>query len=398
MAIWQDLVDDHGFAGALREREALRAEAARQRRRPRRTRSSRPRPARRRRSTTATGPMVRHPETGKYRRTRLFVLTLGYSRKSVRLLTWKSSIADLGRAARAGLSPARRRRRASSCSTTSRRACSRRTSTTPTLNPLYRDVLAHYGVVALPCRVARPRSQGQGRVGRRPRAEDAAARACASRASRRRRPTSTAGRSAGPTRASTARPSARSRRCLPRRSPHLQPLPLEPFRYYQLRRAHRAPRRLRRGRGRLLRRAAGLDRPAASRCSGTRSHVRLLDPKTGQLLREHLRSSRAAAIASTTRIGPRARRAATLQLLAPRAHAPATHIGTLCEPIHQTRRRARRAPHPRRALAGQEARPRAPSTTRAQAALELGAPTYRFVRRYLERRPPRRSRCGRWIR
>ena len=37
------------------------------------------------------GPMVRDPETGKYRRTRLFVLTLGYSRKSVRLLTWKSS-------------------------------------------------------------------------------------------------------------------------------------------------------------------------------------------------------------------------------------------------------------------------------------------------------------------
>jgi hypothetical protein len=30
--------------------------------------------------------MVRHPVTGKYRRTRLFVLTLGYSRKSVRLL------------------------------------------------------------------------------------------------------------------------------------------------------------------------------------------------------------------------------------------------------------------------------------------------------------------------
>src|SRR5206468_4908659 len=37
------------------------------------------------------GPMVRHPGTGKYRRTRLFLLTLGYSRKSVRLLTWQSS-------------------------------------------------------------------------------------------------------------------------------------------------------------------------------------------------------------------------------------------------------------------------------------------------------------------
>src|SRR5262245_628878 len=37
------------------------------------------------------GAMVRHPQTGQYRRTRLFVLTLGYSRKAVRLLTWKSS-------------------------------------------------------------------------------------------------------------------------------------------------------------------------------------------------------------------------------------------------------------------------------------------------------------------
>src|SRR5260370_41898635 len=35
--------------------------------------------------------MVRDPKTGKYRRTRLFVLTLGYSRKSVRLLIFRSS-------------------------------------------------------------------------------------------------------------------------------------------------------------------------------------------------------------------------------------------------------------------------------------------------------------------
>lgn len=38
-----------------------------------------------------TGPMVRDPATGKYRRTRLFVMTLGYSRKSVRLLVFRSS-------------------------------------------------------------------------------------------------------------------------------------------------------------------------------------------------------------------------------------------------------------------------------------------------------------------
>jgi transposase len=37
------------------------------------------------------GPMVRHPQTGKHRRTRLFILTLAYSRKAVRLLVWQSS-------------------------------------------------------------------------------------------------------------------------------------------------------------------------------------------------------------------------------------------------------------------------------------------------------------------
>ena len=52
--------------------------------------SSRHRRERKRRSTTVHGPMMRDPNTGKYRRTRLFVLTLGYSRKSVRLLTFTS--------------------------------------------------------------------------------------------------------------------------------------------------------------------------------------------------------------------------------------------------------------------------------------------------------------------
>ena len=36
-------------------------------------------------------PTVRIADSGKYRRTRLFVLTLGCSRKSIRLLTFKSS-------------------------------------------------------------------------------------------------------------------------------------------------------------------------------------------------------------------------------------------------------------------------------------------------------------------
>ena len=38
-----------------------------------------------------SGPMVRDPHTGKYRGTRLFVLTLGYSRKCVRFLVFRST-------------------------------------------------------------------------------------------------------------------------------------------------------------------------------------------------------------------------------------------------------------------------------------------------------------------
>src|SRR6202521_980710 len=91
MAIWQDLVDDHGFparyASVRRFVLTLRGGGT---------------PAEARVGITTAageegqtdygeGPMVRDPQTGKYRRVRLFVFTLGYSRKSVRLLTWRSS-------------------------------------------------------------------------------------------------------------------------------------------------------------------------------------------------------------------------------------------------------------------------------------------------------------------
>ena len=90
VAIWQDLVEDHGF----------RARYASVRRFVRQLRGA---PAAEARVVITTGPgeegqtdygegpMVRDPHTGKHRRVRLFVLTLGYSRKSVRLLTWRSS-------------------------------------------------------------------------------------------------------------------------------------------------------------------------------------------------------------------------------------------------------------------------------------------------------------------
>ena len=90
MAIWQDLVDGHGFAAGYQSVKRFLHKL----------RGS-PTPEARVVIVTApgeeaqvdygSGPMVRDPLTGKYRRTRLFVLTLGHSRKSVRLLVFRSS-------------------------------------------------------------------------------------------------------------------------------------------------------------------------------------------------------------------------------------------------------------------------------------------------------------------
>ena len=91
MGIWQDLVDRHGFAGGYQSVQRFVRGAARSLTRPKRGSSSKLELGEECQVDYGTGPMVRDPETGKYRRTRLFVMTLGYSRKSVRLLTFRSS-------------------------------------------------------------------------------------------------------------------------------------------------------------------------------------------------------------------------------------------------------------------------------------------------------------------
>jgi transposase len=159
MAIWQDLVDDHGFparyASVRRFVLTLRATSA---------------PEARVVITTAPGeegqvdygdgPMVRHPQTGKYRRTRLFVLTLGYSRKAVRLVVWQSSTqvwAELHERAFRRLGGTVRVIVLDNL----KEGVLTPDIYDPVLNPLYRDVLAHYGVVALPCRVGDPDRKGE---------------------------------------------------------------------------------------------------------------------------------------------------------------------------------------------------------------------------------------------
>src|SRR5271169_4180915 len=90
MGIWQDLIDVHGFPGGYQS-------VKRYVRKLRGTGSVEPRaiiqtqPGEECQVDYGTGPMVRDPDTGKYRRRRLFVMTLGCSRQVVRLLVFRSS-------------------------------------------------------------------------------------------------------------------------------------------------------------------------------------------------------------------------------------------------------------------------------------------------------------------
>ena len=204
----------------------------------------------------------------------------------------------------------------------------------PTLNPLYRDVLAHYGVVALPCRVARSRSQGQGRA------------------------------------ASATRSARRSRACASRRLEEAQALPRS-LGGALGRHAH--PRHDQAPGGRDVRRGAAAPAAAAARavsllpvrqrtvhldgyveveapttprrpgwigtrgraCSGTASQVRLLDP-------QHRRSScasiarqrRGPLCASTPRIGPPRTPPTTQQLARARRARRARRSGRSARQIH----------------------------------------------------------------
>jgi transposase len=380
MAIWQDLVDDHGFT----------ARYASVRRFVRKLRGRSPIDARVVIQTAAgeesqvdygDGPMVRHPQTGKYRRTRLFVLTLGCSRKAVRLLAWRSS--------------------AQGWAELHERAFRRLGGTTrvvvldnlkegvlkpdvydPTLNPLYRDVLAHYGVVALPCRVRDPDRKGKVEAGightqktplRGLRFETLEqAQAYLDRWEANWADT----RIHGTTKRQVAVMFAEER-------PALQPLPIEPFRYYRYgwRSVHLD--------GCVEVEAAYYSAPPGwigqrVQVQWTELHVRLLAPATGQLLREHLRAPRGwHRIADPDRSARTPR--STLELLARARHAGA-HLHTLCTDIHD-REGAAGVRRILGVLALAKKYGPAAADDAAKAALELEVPTYRFLRRYLERRP-----------
>jgi hypothetical protein len=113
-------------------------------------------------------------------------------------------------------------------------------------------------------------------------------------------------------------------------------------------------------------------------------HVRLLNPKTGQLLREHVRTKRG--FHSIQEEDRPSRTPRGIQALLERARTAGKSIGAVCQHIHRTEGE----PGVRRiqgvlTLARKHGPPVVDEA--AKEALELGLPNYRFLRRYLERRP-----------
>lgn len=380
-AIWQDLVDDHGFPGQY----------ASVRRFVRKLRASPPpeahavivtAPGEEAQADYGAGPMVRDPQTGKYRRTRLFVLTLGYSRKCVRLLIFRSSAriwAELHEKAFRRLGGAPRVVVLDNL----REGVLVPDIYDPTLNPLYRDVLAHYGAVALTCRIADPDRKGkvESSVGHAKRTPLKGSRfesleegqAYLDRWEERWADT----RIHGTTKRQVAAMFAEER-------PALLPLPLEPFRYYQYgeRAVHLD--------GCVEVEAAYYSAPPG--WIGRRlqvqwdvQRVRLLDPRTGELLREHLRQPHRGGHRIQEADRPQRTPLSTLQLLS-RASRAGSHIGALSQALHQQQGQ----PAIRRILGLLSFAKKygaAAVDDACAAALEMGVHDYRFVRRYLERNP-----------
>jgi transposase len=380
MAIWQDLVGQYGFSGGYQTVKRF----------VRKLRGS-PVPQAAGIILTAageeaqvdygTGPMVRDGQSGKYRRTRLFVMTLGYSRKSIRLLVFRSSSrvwAELHERAfrRLGGSPRL------VVLDNLREGVLAADIYDPTLNPLYQHVLSHYRVVAMPCRIKDPDRKGKvesgvGHAQKTPlkglRFESLEeGQAYLDHWEQRWADT----RIHGTTKRQVAAMFAEEK-------PFLLPLPIEPFRYYQYgeRVVHLD------GCVEVEGAYYGLPPGWIGRLVKVQwdgFHVRILHPQTNQLMREHRRQLRGGYRINTEDY-PKKAPLSTVRLLARAAKAGA-HIGRLCDAIHQEEGEL----GIRRILgvlslakkygvgAAEEA---------CRAALELGVRQYRFVRRYLERRP-----------
>ena len=380
MAIWQDLVTRHGFSGAYNTVKRF-VRQLRGVRKPQASGIIITAPGEEAQVDYGTGPMVRDPQTGKYRRTRLFVMTLGFSRKAIRLLTFRSSSQIWAQLHETAF------RRLGGCPRlvvldNLREGVLTADFYEPKLNPLFKDVLSHYGVMAMPCRVQDPDRKGK--------VESGVGHAQKTPLKGQRFETLEEAqtyldnwelrwadtRIHGTTKRQVAAMFAEEK-------PSLLPLPIEPFRYY-----HYGERTVHLD-GCVEVEAAYYSVPPGwigrlVNVQWDQLHVRILDSGTHQLLREHVRQQR-----GRHRINPvdnpRKTPRTTAALLA-RASCAGSHIGSFCQQIH--RHRGEAGIRSIQGVLAMAKRFGASATEDACAiALELRIYEYRFVRRYLERRP-----------
>ena len=157
MAVYQDLVDRHGFTGAYNS--VKRFVGKLRHREPEQFDRLAFVPGEEMQVDYGEGALTRVPGTDRWRKPRLFVATLRYSRRSYRCVVWRSSQQTWGR-----LHEQAWRHFGGSCRyvvlDNLKEGVLKPDLYEPRLNPVYAATLAHYGVVADPARVRDPNRKG----------------------------------------------------------------------------------------------------------------------------------------------------------------------------------------------------------------------------------------------
>jgi len=157
MAIYQDLVDHHGYVGAYNSVKRFAAKL--RHREPEQFDRLAFLPGEEMQVDYGEGALTRVPGTERWRKPRLFVATLRYSRRSFRCVVWRSS-----QQAWARLHEQAWRHFGGSCRyvvlDNLKEGVLKPDLYEPELNPVYAAALKHYCVVADPARVRDPNRKG----------------------------------------------------------------------------------------------------------------------------------------------------------------------------------------------------------------------------------------------
>jgi len=157
VAIYQDLVEQFGFSH--RYNSVKRFVRALRKKQPQQYDRLEFLPGEEAQVDYGEGALTIHPTTGKYRRPRLFIMTLRYSRRSFRKVVWQSSQETWARLHEEAF------RYFGGCPEyvvldNLKEGVIKPDLYEPELNAVYGALLAHYGVVADPARVADPNRKG----------------------------------------------------------------------------------------------------------------------------------------------------------------------------------------------------------------------------------------------